>query len=54
MATAADKVITEVEKIVETGKLDPDNIHTPGAFVDYLVMIPELTDEYGILESHVL
>ena len=54
MATAADKVITEVENIVETGELDPDHIHTPGAFVDYLILIQELTDEYGVLQSHVL
>jgi 3-oxoacid CoA-transferase subunit A len=34
MATAADKVIAEVEEIVELGSLDPDQIHTPGIFVD--------------------
>jgi len=54
MAMAADKVIAEVEKIVEIGELDPDHIHTPGAFVDYIIMIRELTSEYGVLESHVL
>ena len=53
MATAADKVIAEVEKIVSIGELDPDSIHTPGAFVDHIVLIPKLTDEYGILKSHV-
>jgi 3-oxoacid CoA-transferase subunit A len=34
MATAADYVIAEVEEIVELGKLGPDNVHTPGIFVD--------------------
>ncbi len=34
MATAADFVIAEVEQIVELGALDPNNIHTPGIFVD--------------------
>jgi 3-oxoacid CoA-transferase subunit A len=34
MATAADKVIAEVEEIVELGSLNPDQIHTPGIFVD--------------------
>jgi 3-oxoacid CoA-transferase subunit A len=34
MATAADYVIAEVEEIVELGQLDPNNIHTPGIFVD--------------------
>ena len=54
MATAADTVIAEVERIVKTGRLDPDQIHTPGAFVDYLVEIKELTQEYGILAHHVI
>ena len=54
MATAADVVIAEAERIVETGSLDPDQIHTPGAFVDHLVEIEELTPEYGILAHHVI
>ena len=54
MATAADTVIAEVERVVETGSLDPDQIHTPGAFVDHLVKIKELTQEYGILAHHVI
>ena len=36
-ATAADLVIAEVEEIVPAGALDPDFIHTPSCFVDYLV-----------------
>ena len=36
-AMAADLVIAEVEEIVPAGTLDPDFIHTPGCFVDYLV-----------------
>ena len=54
MATAADTVIAEVERVVETGSLDPDQIHTPGAFVDHVVEIKELTKEYGILAHHVI
>ncbi len=34
MATAADSVIAEVEHLVDVGQLDPDQIHTPGIFVD--------------------
>jgi 3-oxoacid CoA-transferase A subunit len=34
MATAADYVIAEVEKIVEVGEIPPDEVHTPGIFVD--------------------
>jgi 3-oxoacid CoA-transferase len=37
MATAADIVVAEVEEIVPVGSLDPNIIHTPGCFVDYLV-----------------
>ena len=38
MATAAKTVIAEVEHIVETGELAPDEIITPAVFVDYLVL----------------
>jgi len=34
MATAADYVIAEVEKMVEVGEIPPDDVHTPGIFVD--------------------
>lgn len=37
MATAADIVIVGAEKIVEVGELDPNNVMTPGIFVDYIV-----------------
>ncbi len=37
MATAADLVIAEVENLLPVGSLDPNQIHTPGCFVDYLV-----------------
>lgn len=34
MATAADYVVAEVEQLVEPGQLEPDQVHTPGIFVD--------------------
>lgn len=37
MAMAADVVIVEAEEIVETGRLDPDVIMTPGIFVDLII-----------------
>ena len=37
MATAGKVTIAEVEEIVEAGALDPDNIHTPGVFVDRVI-----------------
>lgn len=36
MATAADYVIAEVEELVEPGKLPPDQVHTPGIYVDVI------------------
>lgn len=33
MATAADITIAEVEELVPVGELDPDQIHTPGIYV---------------------
>jgi len=36
MATAADYVVAEVEQFVELGELDPDNVHTPGIYVNAL------------------
>lgn len=37
MATAAKTVIAQVDEIVEIGGIDPDEVMTPGLFVDYLV-----------------
>lgn len=54
MATAADTVIVEAEEVVPAGTLDPDQIHHPGAFVDHVVALEELTPEYGVLPQHVL
>jgi 3-oxoacid CoA-transferase subunit A len=34
MATAADYVIAEVEELVELGGIPPDQVHTPGIYVD--------------------
>ncbi len=38
MATAGKVTVAEVEEIVPTGTLDPDHIHTPGIFVQRLVL----------------
>jgi 3-oxoacid CoA-transferase len=47
MATAADLVIAEVEQIVPLGELDPDQIHTPGSYVDYLVQVHTKPEDLG-------
>ena len=47
MATAADLVVVEVEEIVPVGELDPNIIHTPGCFVDYLVEAKLTLEDLG-------
>jgi 3-oxoacid CoA-transferase subunit A len=38
MATAARVTVVEVEEIVEPGSFDPDCVHTPGIYVDRIVL----------------
>ncbi|MDX2160284.1 MAG: 3-oxoacid CoA-transferase [bacterium] len=47
MAMAAELVIAEVENIVPVGELDPNLIHTPGCYVDYLVQASLTPDDLG-------
>lgn len=47
MATAADLVIAEVEEIVPVGTLAPNQIHTPGNYVDYLVQAHTTLEDLG-------
>ena len=46
-ATASALVIAEVEEIVPVGELDPNAIHTPGCFVDYLVQAHTSEEDLG-------
>jgi 3-oxoacid CoA-transferase subunit A len=39
-ATCGRVSIAEVEELVEPGQLDPENVHTPGIFVDRVVVAP--------------
>jgi 3-oxoacid CoA-transferase subunit A len=41
MATAADYVIAEVEELVELGQLEPNQVHTPGIFVNAIFQGPK-------------
>ena len=38
VATAGKITVVEVEEIVQPGELDPDEIHTPGIYVDRLIL----------------
>ncbi len=46
-ATASRLVVAEVEEIVPAGGLDPDTVHTPGCFVDYLVQANVRLEDLG-------
>ena len=42
MATAGKACVVEVEEIVPVGSFDPDQIHTPGIYVDRIILtVPE-------------
>jgi len=49
MAMAAGQVIAEAEGIVAMGGIDPNHVHTPGAFVDHVVKLSTLTKEYAVV-----
>ena len=38
MATAAKYVVAEVDAVLPVGSIDPDDVVTPGVFVDALVL----------------
>jgi 3-oxoadipate CoA-transferase alpha subunit len=45
MATAAELTIAEVTRIVDTGSLDPENVVTPGIFVDRILDLSAVTHQ---------
>ena len=47
MATAARVVVAEVEAIVPVGEIGPEQIHTPGCYVDYLVEAHVTLEDLG-------
>lgn len=51
MATAARLVIAEVEEIVPEGEIEPENIHTPCCYVDFLVQATLSVDFLGTSSS---
>jgi len=40
MATAGRITVAEVEHLVQPGEIDPDQVHTPGIFVQRIVHVP--------------
>ena len=49
MAMAADLVIAEAEMVLPIGGLMADHVHTPGPFVDHVVALTEIGEEYQIV-----
>ena len=47
MATAADVTVAEVDRLVEPGELDPDDVHLPALFVTRIV---EVRDHKNVIE----
>lgn len=48
MATAAKTVFAEVDELVPVGALSPEEIHTPGIFIDHVVQVarhPRLSEK---------
>ncbi len=41
MASAGKVTVVEVEHLVEAGEIEPDQIHTPGIFVQRIVHVPD-------------
>lgn len=50
IAMAATRTIAEAETVVPPGGIAPDDVHTPGPFVDQVIALPELPEVYGVIE----
>jgi acetate CoA/acetoacetate CoA-transferase alpha subunit len=49
MAMAARTVIAETENLAPLGGIASDAVHTPGPFVDHVVHLGRLTEEYAVV-----
>ena len=49
MAMAATRVIAETEEVLPLGAFDPEQVHTPGPFVDHVVGLGALSEEYQVV-----
>jgi len=46
---AADLVIAEAENLLPLGGIAAEAVHTPGPFVDHVVHLHEITEEYAVV-----
>ena len=49
MATAGKVTVVEVEEILKVGELDPDQIHTPGIYVNRIIKEKIIVEQLKIL-----
>ena len=49
MAMAAKRVIAEAEAVLPLGGISADSVHTPGPFVDHVVALTEIGEEYQVV-----
>jgi len=52
MAMAANSVIVETPHLLDAATMNPEQVHTPSAFVDLVVELEQLSEEYQLLEAH--
>lgn len=53
MCMAASRTVAQVSRIVEPGGIDPEDVITPGIFVDGLVAVPEPQQEEALIRAGV-
>ena len=51
MCMAANKTIAQVRSIVSAGEIDPENVHTPGIFVDHVVEVTQPKQEEVLIRT---
>lgn len=51
MAMAAAKTIVQASQVVEPGQIDPEQVITPGIFVDQIVEVPNPAQEEALLRE---
>ena len=49
MAMAATRVIVEAETVLPLGGIAANDVHTPGVFVDHVVELETLSEEYAVV-----
>lgn len=53
MASAAATTIVQATKVVEPGGIDPEQVHTPGIFVDQIVEVADPQQEEALIRAGV-